>query len=78
MIPEDQLKPHLTQMAKEYGMYLKEYINQQIAKNITIEGCTSLKEMTGRQEAVKILRKIFSFIYSIEEKKDELKRTSYE
>ena len=77
MIPEKAMKEQLAQMAKEYGVYLREYIEQEIAKDINIMSCTSLKEMTGKQEAIKMLRKIFNFIYSLEEKKEEVKKTSY-
>jgi hypothetical protein len=77
MIPEDRLKYQLTQMAKEYGVPLREYIDKQITKYINVEDCKTFEEMVGRQEAIKMLRKIFNFIYSVEEKKDDLKRTSY-
>ena len=77
MITIDQLKPHLKQMAKGFGPYLRDYIELEIQKNINIMDCKTQKEMLARQDAVKMLRRMFSFVYNLEENKEEVKKTSY-
>lgn len=73
----EQLKPHLERMAQSFGPYLRDYIDLEIQKNVNIMDCKSLKEMMARQEAVKMLKKIFHFVYSLENKGGEVQKTSY-
>lgn len=73
----NQLRPDLERMAQVYGTVLKEYLELEIQRNLNIMDCKSFEEMVGRQEAVKMMRKMFSFITSLEGKGKEPDKTSY-
>ena len=64
-------------MAQTFGPILKEYLELEIQRNLNIMDCKSFEEMVGRQEAVKMMRKMFSFITSLEGKGKETEKTSY-
>ena len=73
----NQLKPDLERMAQAFGPVFKEYLELEIQRNLNIMDCKSFEEMVGRQEAVKMMRKMFSFITSLESKGEEPDKTSY-
>ena len=73
----EQLKPDLERMAQTFGPVFKEYLELEMQRSLNIMDCKSFEEMVGRQEAVKMMRKMFSFITSLEGKGKETTKTSY-
>jgi len=76
-------KELLEQLAKsDFGKGLIDYLDEEISgmENIMdIKGTTEEKGRIteARQEAVKILKKLFSFLYTVRENKPKIKRTNY-
>ena len=71
-------KEQLDQLAKsDFGKILLEYLNQKILEMSNIVKITTYDELLGKQEAVKILKELFSFLEKARENKPETKKTDY-
>ena len=74
MINFDQLK----QLAQsDSGVVLIEWLDTQIKEMSDITKIKEYDELLGKQEAVKILKELFSFLNKSRVKPDKLTRTDY-
>jgi hypothetical protein len=58
-----------------FGQALREFLDDELKSIDTVDGVTTLDEALGRDKAVKLIRKIFSFLDK--DKKVDKPRTSY-
>lgn len=71
-------KSQLEQLAKsDFGKVLIDYLDEKIKEMTDITKIETQKELTGKKNAVKILRELFSFLKKERENKPEPKKTNY-
>lgn len=74
MITPQDLEP----LAKsDFGKLLMEYLKQSISEMSELDKIKSFEEMVGKQEAIKVLKELFSFLESGREQKIEKTKTNY-
>lgn len=71
-------KQQLDQLAKsDHGKILMDFLEIKIKEMTDISKIKTYEEMLGKQEAVKILKELFSFLEKGRENKPEAKKTDY-
>lgn len=68
----------LKQLAQsDHGKILMNFLDEKIKEMTDITKIKTYEEMMGKQEAVKILKELFSFLEKGREKKPEIQKTNY-
>ena len=61
----------------DFGKVLMNFLDEEIKEMTDITKIKDYDELLGKQEAVKILRKLFSFLKKTRDEKPIIKRTDY-
>ena len=61
----------------DLGEVLMKYLDEKIKEMADISKIKEYPELLGKQEAVKILKELFSFLERAREKQPDIKRTNY-